>query len=551
LVASSERIASWSAIVGGLVLALPILVARYPPMGDLAMQEGTIAIMRHLHDPAWVPPGLYYVVVPQADQLFCLAALALSFAVPTAVACKVLVAALVAATPPLTARLLGRLQRSRWLALVVGPIACGWMFRWGLVANLTGFVLLLFALAELERLARRPSTGTIVRATTYAGALFFAHVTSALIFAAMASLFAALHSTTWRNLLARLAPVGATAALSVAQWELSRQLLPPDLRKLGSDFGPGPIERLATLPGAVFGGMSSSRLALIGGVWVVAAAASALLGRRTSERRLPLRVGLWRHRYVLLSAAFLVLYFVFPLTIARASLLAQRFLPAACVCIVVACARRTGARVGASETPWPSYPIAIALAAATPLVMLAVEMPAFVASDADYSALDRVIALTPRDVAVAQLDLTPRGPGHVAPVPGAAGRVLAERGGRMLFAITDMTPNPLYVKLGATWDEPVRRLVGNPYAFMPAYDLTRFSYLLERNENAGARAAVARAVAPEAELVAEAGAWSLFRSRLEIVSLDAPDGLLPSPSPETLGARLNRRQARSAATVSP
>ncbi len=82
-----------------------------------------------------------------------------------------------------------------------------------------------------------------------------------------------------------------------------------------------------------------------------------------------------------------------------------------------------------------------------------------------------------------------------------------------------------------------------PYAFMPAYDLRRFSYVLERNESPEARAAVARALAPEATLVAEAGNWSLFRSTLEVAGLDAPDAPLPRPSPEPLGARIARAQA--------
>jgi hypothetical protein len=52
---------------------------------------------------------------------------------------------------------------------------------------------------------------------------------------------------------------------------------------------------------------------------------------------------------------------------------------------------------------------------------------------------------------------------------------------------------------------------------------------------------VARALAPEGELVAEAGSWSLFRSTLEVGSLDAPDAPLPARVPETLGARISRQ----------
>jgi hypothetical protein len=530
-IAASERFAPW---VAGLLLAIPILVVRYPPMGDLAMHEGLVAVMRHLHDPTWVPADLYYVAVPQANQLFPLAAVALSAGLPTDLACKLLVAAIVIACPPLTARLLERRGRSRWLALLVGPVACGWMFRWGLVANLTGFALFLFSLPALERLARRPAGPRIVSATACAVGLFFAHESSAIIFGGVATVFALLRARSWRGFVARGAPAVVTVLLVVAQWGASDRLVGPNMRGIGTEFGADPLARLAILPGSVFGGLSSVQLAALSAVWIGAIASSAL-GARRREKRAALPIAVWRHRYAVLAAGLGFLYLAFPMAIGGTTLLAHRFLPAACVCLLVACAgRRTPA-------------LAIALAAASPIVTLVTEAPAFLVSDARYRALDQVIARIPHDVAVAQLDLTPRARGHIAPVVGATGRVLAERGGRMLFAMTDTPPNPVYIRRGLSWNEPVQRLVQAPYAFMPTHDLTRFSYLLERNESAAARALVARALAPEAELVVEEGEWSLFHSKLDVVDVAAPDVPLPSPAPETLGARVARIQAGQAA----
>ena len=120
----------------------------------------------------------------------------------------------------------------------------------------------------------------------------------------------------------------------------------------------------------------------------------------------------------------------------------------------------------------------------------------------------------------------------------------------MLFAMTDMPPNPVYVRPGLSWNEPVQRLVQAPYAFMPAHDLTFFSYLLERNESAAARDLVARALAPEAELVAQDGEWRLFRSRLPVADLATPDRPLPSPPPETLAARIALLRASDSAARS-
>jgi hypothetical protein len=128
----------------------------------------------------------------------------------------------------------------------------------------------------------------------------------------------------------------------------------------------------------------------------------------------------------------------------------------------------------------------------------------------------------------------------VAPVPGAASRALAERGGRMLFAMTDMPPNPVYVRPDRQWNEPMLRMAQNPYAFMPAYDAQRFAYLLARSAAPAARALAARALLPEVELVASKGEWDLYRSKLPVDPIDAPDRPLPSPAPETLGERVMR-----------
>jgi hypothetical protein len=192
----------------------------------------------------------------------------------------------------------------------------------------------------------------------------------------------------------------------------------------------------------------------------------------------------------------------------------------------------------------------VVLAALTPFATVATEARDFAAANESYRRLDAVIAQLPRDVAVAQLDLTPRVPGHVAPVPGAASRVQAERGGRMLFAMTDMPPNPVYVSAGFQWNEPANRLVAAPFGFMPSHDLTRFQYLLVRDESANMRPLVLEALAPEAELVAAEGEWALFRSRLPTVSLTAPDTPLPDPPPQALAERINRLVAKLPSTRS-
>jgi hypothetical protein len=172
--------------------------------------------------------------------------------------------------------------------------------------------------------------------------------------------------------------------------------------------------------------------------------------------------------------------------------------------------------------------------------MLGVELRGFVEADRRFRDLDEVLLALPKNVAVAQLDLTPRARSVVAPVPGAASRALAERGGRMLFAMTDMPPNPVYVRPERQWREPMLRMAPNPYAFMPAYDAQRFSYLLVRSAAPAVWPLAGRALLPEVEIVASKGEWALYRSTLTVDPIAAPDRPLPSPAPETLGERVMR-----------
>jgi hypothetical protein len=528
LIKRSERLAPW---IAGLVLAAPILFFRYPPMGDLPMHEALVALLRHRNDPAWAPPGMYYVVAPQANQLFHFLAYVLSFVFETALACKVVVAGTVLLTLVSAARLLDHLHVSRWPSLLVGPIVCGWMFRWGLAPNLLGFALFVFSLPLLERLAKRPSPRMVAKCALASCAIFFAHESSAVIFAMVAGYFAIVRGGGLRAMVARCTPGLATLLLAVVQLRLGRALAGANMRSIGNDYGLDPIERLAILPGAVFGGYDPTRLAVMSGVWLVALAVNAVAKGKPSARELPIRLALWRHRYPVLAAIFFFTFLGFPMALAGNTLLSHRFLPAACLFLIVACTPRTASSVRAL------------LVAIVPVTMVGVELKSFTEADRRYRDLDEILAHLPNNVAIAQLDLTARPASLIAPVPGAASRALSEHGGRMLFALTDMPPNPVYVRERFQWNEPVLRMANSPYSFMPAHDGQRFAYLLARGTQPRVRALAALALEPEGELIASKGEWDLFRSRLPVDPIDSPDRPLPSPRPETLAARVNRLAA--------
>jgi hypothetical protein len=524
-----ERLAPW---VAGILLAAPILFFRYPPMGDLPMHEALVAILRRRGDPSWAPPGLYLVVAPQANQLFHFLAYALSFVFGVTLACKVVVAGTVVATPVATARLLARLGGSRWPALLAGPIVCGWTFRWGLVPNLLGFALFVAALPLLERLARRPSPRTVASATAAAALVFFAHESTALIFAMIGGYFAVVRGGALRAVLLRSVPVLATLGLALVQLRIGSALAGANMQAIGNDYGLGPLERLQILPGAVFGGYDGLRLAVMSAVWLAALISGAIAKGRPSKQALGLRVALWRYRYPVLALVFFFMFLGFPMSLGGTTLLAHRFLPAACVLVIVACAPRRTTLLRA---------VLLGLA---PLAMLGIQTRSILEADVRYRDLDAVLAHLPDNTAVAQLDLTPQPPSVVGPIPGAASRALTLHGGRMLFALTDMPPNPIYLRPDAQWSEPILRLSHNPYAFVPSHDARRFAYLLARGKNARYRALAITALQPEEELVASQGEWDLFRSTLPVVPLDSPDVPLPSPLPETLGERVNRLARR-------
>jgi hypothetical protein len=251
-----------------------------------------------------------------------------------------------------------------------------------------------------------------------------------------------------------------------------------------------------------------------------------------------------RHRRAILAGVFASAYLFFPTALAGTTLLAHRFLPVACMFLVAAAApprtlggRRTGTRGAAAAT-----------AAILPLVTVGVSLRAYREADAAHRALDVVIAEIPRNVAVAQLDLTPnRGPR----IPGAPSRVLAERGGRMLYALTDMPPNPVYVERTKRWEELILRTEHAPFAFAPSHDLRRFAYLLVMVEGRWPkyRADVATALAPEAERIVSSGEWDLYRSKLPLDALDAPDRALPDPPPSSLADRIKRVRSERASTA--
>ncbi|MDB4942340.1 MAG: hypothetical protein JWP97_1874 [Labilithrix sp.] len=531
----AERLAP---TLAGIAVAAPMFVFAYSALGDLPMHEALVAILRH-RDEAWfAPAGLYEVVAPQANQLFHWLAYLLSFGLGVTLACKAVVAASIVAIPAAAGHLLGRLGRTRWPAVLLAPVAVGWTYRFGLAPNLLGLALFVAGLSLVEALARRQDPRRVALTSIAMMMVFFAHESSALALALVVSYVAVVRGGTRAAVAQRLVPAAVALVLAVLQQRVARGLVGANMQAVGSDYGLDPVARLAILPGAIFGGYDAARLAVIGLVWLLGLLACGAARGRPVDLDPGVRVALWRYRHAVLAAAFFFLYLGFPMMLGGTSLLAHRFLPPAATLLVLAVAPR---KLRGTVVP--------VLVAAAPVAMLAIALHSMRVVDRSFRDLDEVLGHLPDGAAVAQLDLTPRARGRIAPVPGAANRALTRHGGRMLFAFTDSPPNPVYIREDARWEEPIVRLMVAPFAFMPSWDLPRFGYVLVREERHDLAPLLTAAFAPEAEPVASAGDWILFRATAPQEPIDAPDRAVPTPPPETLADRLKRLRAPSPAPV--
>jgi hypothetical protein len=519
-----EEWAPWGA---GAVLALPILAFRYPPMGDLAFHESLVSILRHFGDPRYFPEGLYRRNLGEPNQLFHAAAWALAWVFPTDTACKIVVAASVLGVSVGAGRLASHVGTTRWRAMLVAPLGLGWMFRWGLVANLVGFALWLFALPALDRLAKKPSPIRALHATLLTGLLYLGHESSMVIYAIASGVLAL---QTPRRLSAFMwvsCPGAVAVALATISAIRSEPLKAASIRAVASETLPL-AEKVSTLPGALFSLHEASLPFLI-------ASTAALVGLALRPRLpgadplVPAERG-WLARaccarFEILAVVLLGLYFAMPLTFSGSTLIYQRFLAPSFALVALSAARR-------STAAWA--PLLVAF----PLAMLALMLDSFVEQDTSYRALDRILARMADGSAVAQLDLTPHPPGIFAPVLGPPARALAVHGGRLLFSFTDAPALPVSVPLQFQWNEPVLRLSSAPYAFLPEHDLRRFRYIVAQLTEPRLRSPIVQAFAPEATLVTEAGPWLLFESNLPLAPLTESDEPLPSPLPTSLGQRV-------------
>jgi hypothetical protein len=528
--ASTSRVERFAPWLAGAVLALPVLAAHYPPMADLPLHEAVVGLLRHWGDPAYVPPDVYELNLGQANQLFYFVILALSYAVGVSTATKLVVAATVLLLPVSLAHTARYLGVTRWTAVTLAPLAMGWMFFWGLLANLIGFTVYFFALPELDRFCQRPTWRAFWATCGWVTLLHFAHDSMAIFAGGTIIVFTIVSWRSWRENLMRLAPAALVIALAVLARELAWRIATTHGTNLPDFAWYSLWHKVWTLPGALYGGYEWQIRNLI---FLVCGAPIAMFAlerwRNRSHTKRTRREWMFHFRFEIVGAGLLLGYFAAPVNMGPTTLIYHRFIAPAWALFALTAATRVKL-----VAPWR---LPRMLAAFVPFVPILACWPRFVDSDRAYRQLDAVIDHMDTGSTYVVLELGPTNANWLySPITGM-GHVVARLGGRGLFDSTDSLASPVHLRADRAWTHIYERLDMHAYRFMPPFDLTRFRYVILHTTDWSVDAVVSKALEPEARLIFRAGDWTLMESTLPLVPFNAPDSIVPLPHPLTLRKR--------------
>jgi len=221
-------------------------------------------------------------------------------------------------------------------------------------------------------------------------------------------------------------------------------------------------------------------------------------------------------------------YLVAPASVRSTTLVYHRFMPTAWALLAVCCAARPG-------RPDASVPrIVPVLCAVLPIASILAAWPSFADSNRMYSDLEVLVDRIEPGCAVAALNLGHDSANRLWNPIEAMGHVVAERGGRSLFDYTQSPISPVAQRPEKEWADVVDRTQRLPFAFRPAWDMTRFRYLLVDTPDRALAAALTLGMRRDARFVAAKGDWYLFESILPLVPIDADDASPPQPRPPSL-----------------
>lgn len=532
---SEERAGARAALLAALVVAAATLLTRFPPMTDLPLHAATVGLLRHFSDPAFVPPGLYEWNFGHPNQLFHLLAWALSYPLGVDGACKLTVAASQVGVVLGGQRLARHVGASSWCALLFVPLAVGWTYHFGLVANLLGLGLFFAALPDLDDASagpRVPDARRLGRSCLWLVVLYVAHASVLVIAALVVGLFAVMRGLRdgARPLVLRLLPAVFAAVIVVGQLVVQRMTLATQgLEEGGGLVWRSPLQNAIELPYTLTGLPDvavSCALALLTLLGFASFAAS----------------GVTRNRFLLVAAVCLVAALGAPFGFARGTLFNHRFLAPGLGLLVVG--------LGARTAPSPATRLQRLLAIAIPLAFLAFLLPELIDADRQNRALDQLLARMEPGAAVAAIEADPdKGERSFALVSTAA-RAVAWHGGRINMSFNESAISPVLLRPEHVWHESDARLGNNTVDFEPARDFVLFRYALVHTRNPAIRAVAAEVMAPEARWLGQAGEWQLFETSGATIPLTAPEPPPPDGDLETFRIRSIRALARLGARAS-
>lgn len=557
----TRRWESVAPLLVGALLALPTALAYYPPMTDLPSHEAVVGILRHWGDAAYFPPGLYELNLGQTNQLFHLLAWFFSLAFGTRWGVKLTIIFAQLAIFHAGARFADYTGRSRWGVLLIAPLALGFTYYWGFVANLLGYAGFLYALPLFDRAAQAPTGRRTVTGCVAFVLLYLAHGSVFTMALPVAAGLSFVHRLTARRRALALLPVAFGTLLMAAAWWRLSQLFTAGQPTNKTFFFPL-REKVRTFAESFVGldeATSQTLLVALAGI----AAATLVLWRievnaqvkqdakQDAEPADPAivkapdlprwRRALIRYRFELLAATLIVGYLASPYNFRGAMFIHHRFLGPAWALLVLAaapvalaCGRRSLRSV-----------IAKVLCAAFPIALVVAAIPQFRDSDRSHRDLDAVMDHLPSQAAVTFLSMDRGGAseGRAFDPSSGVARSVAQRGGRTGPTFTGSPICPIQIRRELRWDDYSYRLMSaGSRALVPAHDLDRFGWVLVRTRTADIAKILTRAFLPDAELVFSQGEWLLFRSTHTLAGLESAEPPLPAGA-ETIMARVLRRPA--------
>jgi hypothetical protein len=499
-------------------------------MADLPLHEASVGLLRHWGDARFAPPSIYFLNLGQTNQLFSLLVFFFSLAFPIGWASKLVVAGSLLTLPVAAAHFADYVRAPRWTALLVAPLGLGWLFFWGLIQNIVGLVSLMALLPALDRFAERPTGRGALAMCGAMLLLYFAHEAMQIVACAALVLSSIGSSMRMRLVALRAAPIVFCGVLVFAAHEHAWHLAGRWHRSTASLEWMTIGYKLGEIPGVLFAGYELYIRNLIMALALVPVVLFAVDRFRNRERgRRSFAEHLHRWRFELLSVVLFALYLAAPATVKSTTLVYHRFLPPAWAILAIAVAS------GTSKT---ARVVPRALCATLPVASLLVGWPTFVDSNRIYSDLEELIPRIQPGSPVMALNIGPS-PRHRLWSPSVAvGHVIAVLGGRSLYDYTMSPVSPVSQRPEKQWYESAARMSGESYQLRPAWDFTRYRYLLLITPLPGRAAAATLAIRDAAVLIGHQGDWYLFESRLPRVAIDAEDAELPLPHPASLRKRL-------------